>query len=95
MCLVSLVLDIRLNTLIFKFLTTSGTHNFEDGLLVLLQLPLHLLVSILKGKNTGSSPLRLTICGLTLQSWLFIEIQLSEFMPFKVDENANPVKNTF
>ena len=27
-CLVSLVLDIKLKTLIFKFLTTSGTHNF-------------------------------------------------------------------
>ena len=28
MCLVSLVLDIRLNTLIFMFLTTSVRHNF-------------------------------------------------------------------
>ena len=27
--LVSLILDIRLKTLTFKFLTTSGTHNFE------------------------------------------------------------------
>ena len=45
-CLVSLVLDIRLNTLIFKCFTTSGTQIFQ---LILLQLPLHLLVSILKG----------------------------------------------
>ena len=48
-CLVSLVLDITLNTLTFKFFTTSGTHNFAYGLLILLQLPLHLLVLILKG----------------------------------------------
>ena len=53
MCLVSLVLDIRLNTLTFKFLTTSETYNFARGLLIQLQLPLHLLVLILKGKNTG------------------------------------------
>ena len=29
--LVSLVLDIRLNTLMFMFLTTLGTHNFAYG----------------------------------------------------------------
>ena len=45
--LVSLLLDIRLNTLIFIFLTTSGTRNFPYGVLILLQLPLHLLTSIL------------------------------------------------
>ena len=28
-------------------------------------------------KNTGSSLLTLTICDLTLHSWLFIEMQLS------------------
>ena len=49
MCLVSLVLDIRLNTLTSKFFTTSGTHIFAYGSLILLQLPLHLLVLILKG----------------------------------------------
>ena len=54
MCLVSLVLDIRLNTLTFKFLATLGTRSFSYGLLILLQLPLHLLVLILKGKNTDS-----------------------------------------
>ena len=46
-CLVSLVLDIRLNTLTFIFLTTLGTHNFSCGSLILLQLPLHLFISIL------------------------------------------------
>ena len=66
MCLVSLVLDIRLSTLIFKFFTTSGTHIFAYGLLILLQLPLHLLVLILKGENTGPSLLTSTISGLTL-----------------------------
>ena len=39
---------IRLNTLAFKFFTTSGTHVFAYGSLILLQLPLHLLVLILK-----------------------------------------------
>ena len=41
MCLASLVLDIKLNTLTFKFLTTSGTHNFAYQLLIFLQLPPH------------------------------------------------------
>ena len=95
LCLVSLVLDIRLNTLTFKFLTTSETHSFAYVLLMLMQLPLHLLVLILKGKNTGSSPLTLIICGLSLHSWLFIEIQLNEIALVKVDKNANPVKNPF
>ena len=44
MCLVSLVLKIKLNTLIFMFLTTSETHIFSNGSLILLQLPLHLLI---------------------------------------------------
>ena len=64
MCLVSLVLHIRLNTLTFKVFTLSETHSFAYGLSILVQLPLHLLVLILKGKNTGSSPLRLTIVVL-------------------------------
>ena len=51
-----------------SFFTTSGTHNFAYGSLILLQLPLHLLILILKGKITGSSLLTLTICGLTLHS---------------------------
>ena len=61
-------------------MTTSGTHNFAFGLLILLQLPLLL---------------RLTICGFTLHYWLFIEIQLNEFTPVKVDKIVNPVNNTF
>ena len=36
MCLVSLVLDIRLNPLTSKFLITSETHSFAYGLLILL-----------------------------------------------------------
>ena len=67
-CLVSLALDIRLNTLTFKVFITSATHIFAYGSLVLLQLPPHLLVLILKGKNTGLSLLTLTIFGLTLHS---------------------------
>ena len=72
------ILDIRLNTLAYKFFTISVTHNFACGLLIFLQLPLHLFILILKvKKNTGSSLLTLTICDLTLHSWLFIEMQLS------------------
>ena len=68
MCLVSIGLDIRLNTLTFNFLTTSGTHNFAYGLLILLQLSLNLLILILKGKSKGYPLSTLTICGLTLNS---------------------------
>ena len=64
MRLVSLVPDTRLNTLTFKVFATLGTHNFGSGLLILLQLPLHLLALTLKGKNTGSSSLTSTIFGL-------------------------------
>ena len=47
--LVSLVNDIRLNTLTFKFLTISGTQILAYGSLILLQLPLHLFTLPLKG----------------------------------------------
>ena len=67
MYLVSKVLDIRLNALTSQFLTTSATQSFGYGSLILLQILLHLLILILKGKNTGSSLLTLTICGVTLQ----------------------------
>ena len=40
-CLLSLVLDIRLDNL-NKILARSGTHNLAHGALILLQLPLHL-----------------------------------------------------
>ena len=46
-CLFSLFIDIRLNNVQFMFLTISGTHNFTYGSLILLELPLHLLTSIL------------------------------------------------
>ena len=97
MCLVSLVLDIKLTTLTFKFFTTSETHSFAYGSLILWQLPVHLLILILKGKKTGSLPLALTTCGLTLHSRLFIEIQLNEIQltPVKVDKNINPIKKHF
>ena len=49
MCLVSLVLYIRLNTLTFIFLTTSETHKFECGSFILLQLPQYLFTLILQG----------------------------------------------
>ena len=49
MCLVSLVPDIRLNTLTFKSFTVSGTPMFAYVLLMLLQLPLHLFILMLKG----------------------------------------------
>ena len=42
MYLVSLVLDIRLNTKTVMFLITSRRQNFSYGSLTLLQLPLHL-----------------------------------------------------
>ena len=45
----SLVLGIKLNTLTFKSFITSGTLIFAYGSLILLQLPLHLPVLILKG----------------------------------------------
>ena len=95
LCFVSLVPDIRLNALTFKFFTTSGIHSVACRLLILLQLPPHFFVLLLKEKKIDPSLLTLTICGLTLHPWLFIEIQLNEFMPAKVDKNANPVKKTF
>ena len=97
MCLVLLVLGIRLNILTFKFFTTSGTHNFAYGPLILLQLPLHLLILILKGKNAGSSLLTLTISGLTYFTLLIIHWNIAQqiYKFVKVDKNANPVKKIF
>ena len=45
--LVSLVLHIKLNTLMFMFYITTGTHNFSNGSLILLQPRLYLLVLML------------------------------------------------
>ena len=94
MCLVLLVLEIRSNTLMFKFFTTSGTQIFAYGWLILLQLLLHLLVLILNG-NTCSSPLTLRTCGLVLNAWLFIEIRINEFTLVKLDKIVNPTKKHF
>ena len=49
LCLLSLALDIRFNTLTFKPFTASATHILAYGSLMLSQLPLHLLVLTLKG----------------------------------------------
>ena len=65
-------------------LTTLGRHSFAYGSLILLQLLLHLLILILKGRNTGSLLLALTICGLTLHSWLFTEMHYNEFTLGKI-----------
>ena len=46
---ISLVLDIKLNTLTLKSSTTSRTHIFVYRSLISLQLPLHLLVLTVKG----------------------------------------------
>ena len=90
-CLVSLVLDIKLNTLTFKSFITSGIHIFVYGLSILLQLPLHLLVLILKLQNTGSLLLKLIISGLILHSWFFIEMQFKEVVLTKLDKHKDPI----
>ena len=48
MCLVSLVLAIRLETVTFKFFATLRTPIFAYGSLILLHPPLHLLILMLK-----------------------------------------------
>ena len=45
--LVTLVPDIRLNTLTFMFLTTSEAYNFAYESFISLQLPLHLFTSVI------------------------------------------------
>ena len=47
--LVSLVNDIRLNTLTLKVFAISGTQILVFGLLILFQLPLHLFTLTIKG----------------------------------------------
>ena len=51
MRLVSLVLEIRLNTLTLVFLISLGTHILAYGSLIVLQLPLHLFILIYKDKT--------------------------------------------
>ena len=87
MCLVSLVVDIKLNTLKFKSFTASGTHIFVYGSLILLHVPLHLLALLLKGYNTGSLLLTLRISGLSLHSLLAFEIKLNRDAVAKLDKN--------
>ena len=47
-CLVSLIFDIKLNTLTLISLARSGMHNLAYGSLLLYQLPLHLFTRILQ-----------------------------------------------
>ena len=61
--------------------------------MILLQLPLRLLVSILNGKNTSSSPITWTTSSLAVHSWLFIEIELNEFAFAKSDKIVKATKN--
>ena len=60
-CLVSLFSDIKLKILRLIFLATSATHNSAYGSLILLQIPLYLLVLILKGKDAVSSLLKFLV----------------------------------
>ena len=46
-CLVSMILDIRLNTLIFMFSKTSGMHHLAYELLIYLEVPLYLFTILL------------------------------------------------
>ena len=79
----------------FKYFTTSGTPIFAYAALILLQLPLHLFVLILKELNIGLLLQTLIISGLDLHDWLLIEIQINEFTIVKLDKIVNPIKNTF
>ena len=81
-----------MNTLTFKSFTTSVTHIFAYGSLILLEPPLHLLALIRKGYNTGLLRLTLRISGLTLHSSFFIEMQLKEVALTKLDKNYDPNK---
>ena len=91
--LVSLVNDIRLNTLAFKFFTASETQILAYGSLILLQLPLHLFILTLKRWNIGLLLLTSTISGLTLHAWFFIEIHSNA--PVIFDLTVNPKKKNF
>ena len=50
-CLVSLIIFIKLNTLTSMFFIVSGTHNLAYGSLILLQFPLHLFTLTLKDRT--------------------------------------------
>ena len=85
--LVSLVSDIILNTLTFKFLAISGTQILAYGSLILLQLPLHIFILRLNGKNIGLLLLMLIVSGLTLHYSFFIEIHSNELTQDKLPKN--------
>ena len=93
-CLVSLVLDIRLNTLTFTFLTILGTQ-FCMRIIDTVATTAAFDCFNTKGKKVDYLLVILTICGLILHSLLFIEIQLNKFTLVKVVKNANPVKKHF
>ena len=84
------------HTFINQFFTFTSACIIIPALFV---IAVYLLVLILKGNNTSSSLLTLTVCGLTIHYSLFIEIQLrgaalNEFTHTKVDKNTSPVKKT-
>ena len=91
--LVSLVNDTRLNTLTFNFFTVTETQILAYGSLILLQLPIHFFILILKGQNIGLILLLLIIYGLTLDSWFFIEIHFNTFVKF--NKTVNTKTKTF
>ena len=100
MCLASLVIDIRLNALRFKFFKTSGTHNFAYKSLMLLWLPLHLCVLILKGKKYGFIATNINnFCFFTFEMHFngaaLNGVALNGFTPDKIDKIVNPVKSNF
>ena len=98
--LVLLLLDIRLNTLTFKFFYNIRNTNFCIRIINITTTATAFIVSIINGKNTGSSPLTLTTCGLVLHFWFFIQIQLNgiafkELAFVKSDKIVNPRKSGF
>ena len=92
MCLVSLVLNIRLNTLTFKSFATSGTHIFAYGSLILLRATTTFTCFHNKRIKYGLiAILTLIIFGLTLHAWLFIEMQLKGVVLTKLNKNNDPI----
>ena len=67
MCLISLVFDIRLNTLTIKFLTTSETQ-FWIWIIDLVVTTTAFTCFNTKRKEHEMITLTLTICGITLHS---------------------------
>ena len=93
--LVSLVLDIRSNTLTFKLFYNIRNTNFCIRIVNIITSTTTFTRFNTNGKNTGSFLLTLTTCGFVLHSRLFIEIQLNELALAEPDKKANPMENTF